>query len=116
MQRYREIHDFTHTLLSMPTNILGEVLVKWVEAIQTDLPMCWLGGLFGATRLNQPAREFYRTTGLPWALRCGHEAVDLMSIHYETRFEQDLNELRRELKIPTPPNIGYLKRTSSVER
>ena len=33
--RYRETHDLTHAVLGMPTNILGEVLVKWVEAIQT---------------------------------------------------------------------------------
>jgi ubiquinone biosynthesis protein Coq4 len=111
MQRYREVHDLFHTLLGMPTNMLGnchakinvitftvlsliifsdcisfspylllvvfiykptlcalhfnyidyswfspfffsgEVTVKWVEAIQTRLPMCIGGALFGALRL-----------------------------------------------------------------
>lgn len=51
MQRYREVHDLFHTLLDMPTNMLGEVTVKWVEAIQTRLPMCATGALFGSVRL-----------------------------------------------------------------
>ncbi|XP_030062834.1 ubiquinone biosynthesis protein COQ4 homolog, mitochondrial isoform X2 [Microcaecilia unicolor] len=52
IQRYREVHDLLHTLLGMPTNMLGEVVVKWFEAIQTGLPMCILGAAFGPLRLN----------------------------------------------------------------
>ncbi|KAI2810749.1 Ubiquinone biosynthesis protein [Blomia tropicalis] len=106
MQRYREVHDLVHTLLGMPTNMLGEVLVKWVEGIQHDLPMCWLGGLFGPIRLKtRKARDFYTKQGLQWALQCGHQANDLLSVYYEKRFNQDLNELRNELNIPTPPKF-----------
>lgn len=106
MQRYREVHDLVHTILGMPTNMLGEVLVKWVEAVQTDLPMCWLGGIFGPVRLKtRRAREFYVREGLQWALKCGHESQDMLCIYYERRFEQDMDELRTELKIPTPPRL-----------
>lgn len=52
MLRYRECHDFLHVLLDQPTNMLGEVVVKWVEGIQTGLPMCLMGGYFGALRLK----------------------------------------------------------------
>lgn len=72
MQRYREVHDLIHTVLNMPTNMLGiviinyvhlllfsnlyiflgEVTVKWIEAFQTKLPMTLGGGLFGAARLK----------------------------------------------------------------
>lgn len=52
MTRYREVHDLFHTVLGMPTNMLGEVTVKWFEAIQTGLPMCALGALFGPIRLG----------------------------------------------------------------
>lgn len=52
MTRYRESHDLIHTILRMPTNMLGEVAVKWVEAINTGLPMCWGGAVFGAARLR----------------------------------------------------------------
>ena len=106
MQRYREIHDMVHTLLDMPTNMLGEVVVKWVEAIQTDLPMCWLGGLFGAVRLAPKQRQNYVKTYLPWALRCGHEAKPLINVYYEKRFEQNIEELRRELNIPPVPHTS----------
>ncbi|TWW66128.1 Ubiquinone biosynthesis protein COQ4 -like protein, mitochondrial [Takifugu flavidus] len=78
MQRYREVHDLLHTLLGMPTNMLGEVAVKWFEAAQTGLPMCTLGALLGPLRLNT-------------------------SIFYERRWEQSLEELRQELNIEAPP-------------
>lgn len=52
MTRYRETHDLAHTVLGMPTNMLGEVAVKWVEAINTELPMCYGGAIFGAIRLR----------------------------------------------------------------
>ncbi|XP_061289668.1 ubiquinone biosynthesis protein COQ4 homolog, mitochondrial isoform X3 [Bos javanicus] len=55
IQRYREIHDMLHTLLGMPTNILGEIVVKWFEAVQTGLPMCVLSALFGPIRLSAQA-------------------------------------------------------------
>lgn len=51
MQRYRETHDMFHVLLEMPTTILGEVVVKWIEGIQLGLPLGFLGGLFGSLRL-----------------------------------------------------------------
>ncbi|KAH7640405.1 coenzyme Q4 [Dermatophagoides farinae] len=108
-QRYREVHDLVHCILSMPTNMLGEVLVKWVEAIQTGLPLCWFGGLFGAVKLNAKARQVYLNQGLPWALQCGHQAKKFMCIYYEERFEQDFEDLRKELNIPKPPKIGKIR-------
>lgn len=45
MTRYRENHDLVHALLDMPTTMLGEVAIKWVEATNTGLPMCY-GGKF----------------------------------------------------------------------
>ena len=52
MQRYREVHDLTHTLLGMKTNLLGEITVKWVEGLQFGLPMCVTAGVFGPIRLK----------------------------------------------------------------
>lgn len=52
MTRYRECHDLVHTVLGMPTNMLGEVVVKWIEALNTGLPMCYGGAVFGALRLR----------------------------------------------------------------
>ncbi|KAI7684821.1 hypothetical protein SSS_02318 [Sarcoptes scabiei] len=108
-QRYREIHDLVHCTLMMPTNMLGEVIVKWVEAIQTNLPMCWLGGLFGPIKLNDWAREAYLKEGLPFALNCGYQAKKFMNIYFEKRFEQDFTDLQQELNIPKPPIVDSRK-------
>ena len=52
MQRYREVHDIFHAMLLMPTTMLGEVAVKWIEGLQLKLPMCITGAIFGAARLK----------------------------------------------------------------
>nr|CAH0099411.1 unnamed protein product [Daphnia galeata] len=106
MQRYRETHDLVHTLLGCPTNMLGEVAVKWVEALQTGLPMCIGGAVFGPIRLKPKNRSTYLSKYLPWAIRVGSTSSFLMNVFYERRWEQDITELRDELKIETPP--GFL--------
>lgn len=100
MQRYRELHDIMHTLLAQPTTIKGEVIVKAFEAVQTRLPLCVLGGLFGPLRLSSNRERIeYFSRDLPRALRCGRDAKFLMGVYFEERFEQDIEELRRELNI-----------------
>jgi len=103
MQRYRETHDLVHTVLGMPTNILGEVTVKWVEAIQTGLPMCVAGAIFGPVRLKKNNRAAYLKTHLPWAVRVGIDSKFLMNVYYEQRWDQNIDELRSELNIEIPP-------------
>ncbi|KAM4664106.1 ubiquinone biosynthesis protein COQ4 homolog, mitochondrial isoform 2-T2 [Discoglossus pictus] len=103
-QRYREVHDLMHTLLGMPTNMLGEVVVKWFEAVQTGLPMCILGAMFGPLRLN--AKRMKRLTQLvPWAVQSGRRARCVMNVYYEKRWEQSVESLREEIGILPPPDI-----------
>lgn len=99
MTRYRETHDMVHAILDMPTNMLGEVTVKWVEALNTGLPMCYGGAVFGAFRLRPKQRQNYLRQYLPWALRTGNRIKPLMTIYWEKRWEQDVSELRKELNI-----------------
>ncbi|XP_067339256.1 ubiquinone biosynthesis protein COQ4 homolog, mitochondrial isoform X2 [Channa argus] len=103
MQRYREVHDLLHTLLGMPTNMLGEVAVKLFEAAQTGLPMCALGAVLGPLRLNSSRLRSLFTSLGPWALRNGRQARCVLSIFYERRWEQSLEDLRQELNIEPPP-------------
>lgn len=103
MQRYREVHDLLHTLLGMPTNMLGEVAVKWFEAAQTGLPMCMLGAALGPLRLSTRRLQPLVTSLGPWALRNGRQARCVLSVFYERRWEQNLEELRAELNIEPPP-------------
>ncbi|XP_031618148.1 uncharacterized protein LOC116337610 [Contarinia nasturtii] len=99
MTRYRECHDLIHTVLGMPTNMLGEVTVKWIEAINIGLPMCYGGAVFGAMRLRPKQREKYRTHYLPWALNTSKHMKPLMNVYWEKRWNQKIVELRKELNI-----------------
>lgn len=99
MQRYREVHDLVHAILGMPTNMLGEVTVKWVEGLQTRLPMCVGGGLFGAIRLAPKQRIKYLSKNLPWAIQTGLTANFIMNTFFEKRWEQPLVDLHKELNI-----------------
>ncbi|XP_034255505.1 ubiquinone biosynthesis protein COQ4 homolog, mitochondrial [Thrips palmi] len=99
MQRYREMHDLIHTILQMRTNMLGEVTVKWVEAIQTKLPMCVGGALFGSIRLSKKQRQKYISEYLPWAIRTGWESKFLLNLYFEKRWDQTLEELQKEMNI-----------------
>lgn len=76
MLRYRQCHDLVHTLLGMPPNMLGEVAVKWFEAIQTGLPMCVTAALFGPIRLG-PKWVFYSL----FLILC-EVCVSLMNFHH----------------------------------
>ena len=101
MTRYRETHDLTHCLLEQQPRMVGEVLVKWVEALQFRLPMCVGGAVFGPLRFSEKQREEYRVL-LPWAVRQGTQASFLLNTYYEKRWEQDIADLRRELNITLP--------------
>ncbi|XP_039576013.1 ubiquinone biosynthesis protein COQ4 homolog, mitochondrial isoform X1 [Passer montanus] len=105
IQRYREVHDLMHTLLGMPTNMLGEVVVKWFEAIQTGLPMCVLGAAFGPARLSTRKLQVLATELVPWAIRSGLNASCVLNVYYEQRWEQPVESLREELGILPPPAV-----------
>uniref|UniRef100_A0A2D4FKE2 Coenzyme Q biosynthesis protein 4 homolog n=2 Tax=Micrurus corallinus TaxID=54390 RepID=A0A2D4FKE2_MICCO len=105
IQRYREVHDLLHTLLGMPTNMLGEVVVKWFEAVQTGLPMCILGALFGPLRLNIRKWHLLSAELIPWAVESGQNAACILNFYYEKRWEQTVESLRREIGILPPPRI-----------
>ncbi|XP_060768820.1 ubiquinone biosynthesis protein COQ4 homolog, mitochondrial isoform X2 [Neoarius graeffei] len=102
MQRYREVHDLVHTILGMPTNMLA---VKWFEAAQTGLPMCIMGAVLGPLRLSTRRMQMLATSLGPWALRSGSRARCMLSVFYERRWDQNLEELREELNIEPPPLI-----------
>lgn len=48
--------------------------MKWVEGIQTRLPMCISGGIWGAGRLKPKHRQLYMKHYLPWAIHTGNNA------------------------------------------
>ncbi|KYN34968.1 UDP-sugar transporter UST74c [Trachymyrmex septentrionalis] len=99
MQRYREVHDIFHAMLLMPTTMLGEVAVKWVEALQMHLPMCITGAIFGASRLRSRQRQLYLDHYLSWSINTGLNAKFLLGIYFEERWEQSLEDFHKEMNI-----------------
>jgi len=99
MQRYRQIHDFTHCILGQKTNMLGEVTVKIFEAIQLDMPMCWLAGVFGALRLGPKHTEKYLNTNLPWIIENALNSKPLINVYFEKHLDKPIYQLRSELNL-----------------
>ncbi|CAK1599644.1 unnamed protein product [Parnassius mnemosyne] len=99
LQRYREVHDLVHATLFMKTTMLGEVTIKWVEGIQTKLPMCISGGIWGAARLKPKHRQLYLKYYLPWAIMTGNNAKYLQGIYFEKRWDQDIDDFHKEMNI-----------------
>lgn len=114
MQRYREIHDFTHCILDMRTNMLGEVTVKIFEAVQLGLPMCWLAGLFGSLRLGPKHSQAYLDKYLPWVIECALRSRPLICVYFEKHFDKPIDELRQELNLTLLPSewSTFLNRVS----
>ena len=48
-------------------------------------------------------RQYYYNTHLRYALNNGYSAKFLMNCYFERRWEQDIDEFRKEFKIETPP-------------
>lgn len=103
LQRYRDVHDLWHVLTGMPTTLLGEIGQKWFEAVHTGLPVATMAAVSGPVRLrNRRQVNVLVTELIPWAVKCGNNAHDLLSIRYEDYLEKDLNEVRENWGISTP--------------
>lgn len=112
--RYRQVHDFWHTLTELPVSVLGELGLKWLEvvlrlpsfssrqAVHTRLPVASLSAAVGPLRLNHRDRQILYGKLVPWAWSCRHSA-DLLSIFYERHFEEDIDAFRRKLGLTKSP-------------
>ncbi|EIN10073.1 ubiquinone biosynthesis protein COQ4 mitochondrial [Punctularia strigosozonata HHB-11173 SS5] len=115
MQRYRETHDFYHTLTNMPVSVTYELAVKWFEFANLGLPMALLGGVAGPLRLSSKQRERLFTQYVPWALKCGSSARCLLTVYWEERWEQPLEEMKKELGVWDAPPARWPKPLKETE-
>lgn len=105
MTRYRETHDFVHVLAGLPPSVVGETAVKWLEMVQTGLPMAALSALVAPARLSSAERSLLWRVYVPWALRTGREAEDLLCVPYERLLGEGLDEVRRRLRFAPAPTV-----------
>uniref|UniRef100_A0A914CBD8 Ubiquinone biosynthesis protein COQ4 homolog, mitochondrial n=1 Tax=Acrobeloides nanus TaxID=290746 RepID=A0A914CBD8_9BILA len=99
MQRYRETHDFTHVLLEMKPNMLGEVTVKYFEAIQLGLPMCIAAAIFGGVRLGPKHRQQLIERNLPWVVEQAVNGRLLIALDWENLVERKIRDIQQECCI-----------------
>ncbi|GAB1608713.1 biosynthesis COQ4 homolog, mitochondrial [Argonauta hians] len=109
MLRYRQTHDLVHALLGMPPHMLGEVVVKWIEALQTGLPMCITAAMFGPVRLGPKHSQLYWSEFMPWAIRCGLNSKFLLAVYFERYWEEKVTDLRQKLNVEAPPRSLTMK-------
>jgi ubiquinone biosynthesis protein COQ4 len=110
MTRYRQCHDYFHVLTGLPPTVLGELALKWLELMQTGLPLAALSATGGSLRLGAQEREVLWNVYYPWAVRVGREmnGGGLMCVYYEEEMETELNVLRERIGVePAPVVEGF---------
>jgi ubiquinone biosynthesis protein COQ4 len=115
LQRYRESHDFNHAITGLPTVREGEVALKAFEFANTLLPMTGLSVL-NAVTLKKSERTRFRETYLPWAVRNGLRAEEVINVYWEEEMETDIGELRRRLGVEPPPDMRDIRKRERDER
>lgn len=121
MTRYRQCHDFWHALTGLPPTVLGELGLKWLELMQTGLPIaalsCTAGSVYtlllssSSSRyaLSERLHQFHVVWNvyLPWARRQPMDPMALMNVYYEKEWDTPLVELRQRLKLEAAPLVVY---------
>ncbi|KAL2149877.1 hypothetical protein VTH82DRAFT_7553 [Thermothelomyces myriococcoides] len=115
MQRYRECHDFYHALTGLPIVREGEVALKAFEFANTLLPMTGFS-IFAAATLKPTERRRFREIYLPWALRNGLRAKEIINVYWEEQLERDVDDLRKELGVEPPPDLREIRKREREER
>lgn len=109
MQRYRECHDFYHSLTGLPVIVEGEIALKAFEFANTVLPMSGLS-LFAIARLKHEERIRSWKSHLPWAFQNGARCKDLINVYWEEVLDKDVHVLRQELCLDAPPDLRDTRR------
>ncbi|KAE9390489.1 Coq4-domain-containing protein [Gymnopus androsaceus JB14] len=93
MQRYRECHDFYHCICNFSVNVESELAIKYFEFANLGLPLAAI-----SAKRNTLFSEY-----VPWAMKYGSTAQCLITVYWEKRWEQNVEELRKELGIRDSP-------------
>jgi ubiquinone biosynthesis protein COQ4 len=102
----------------MPVRVDYEIVVKAFEFANLGLPMAGLAAVGAPFKLSA-ARCDRLKQYIPWALRCGGSARSLITVYWERRWNQGVEELKRELGIWDPPPAVWgkpLKETNAATK
>jgi ubiquinone biosynthesis protein COQ4 len=116
MLRYRQCHDYWHTLTGLPPTVAGELGLKWLELFQTGLPLTALSSTAASLLLDPRDRRLVWGAYLPWAYHVSKRMKfgSLMMVHYEKEFDTPLDELRDRMGIVPAPLAGIAEEHTNV--
>ena len=104
--RYRESHDFYHTIYNLPPTVLGEIVLKYIELLEFKLGGAGLQAVVGSIGLlNEGERRELVESYIPWVLKnFGNRrrlasGVSLLEVFWEEELEEDIDSLRLRLAI-----------------
>lgn len=109
-QRYRECHDFYHSITGLPIIIEGEIAVKVLEFMNIGMPMSGLGALFAPFHLRKHQMNRLYSIYYPWAIKSGLESKPLINVYWENILEEDVNEFRKNMGIEQPPDLREMRK------
>ncbi|KAK7006174.1 ubiquinone biosynthesis protein COQ4, mitochondrial [Favolaschia claudopus] len=116
MQRYRECHDFYHVLTNLPVSVTAELALKYFEFANLGLPMAGLSAVFGPLQLKGPQLQTLLSEFVPWALRCGGTSQSMITVYWEQRWDQNIEEMRKEFGVWEAPPTKWRKPLSEAKR
>ncbi|THG93949.1 hypothetical protein EW026_g7414 [Hermanssonia centrifuga] len=105
--RYRECHDFYHCIVNLPVDVTSELAVKFFEFANLGLPMAGFAAAFGHLRLSSSKRERLFKEYVPWAIKCGSTSQSLITVYWEERWSQNMDELKKELGLWDAPETKW---------
>lgn len=109
-QRYRECHDFYHSITGLPIIIEGEISVKVLEFMNIGMPMSGLGALLAPFHLKRHQMERLYSVYYPWAIKSGLQSKPLINVYWENILEEDVNEFRTKMGIEQPPDLRDMRK------
>lgn len=99
----------------MPVRVEYEIALKFFEFANLGLPMTALAAIAAPFRLNSVKRNRLFRDYVPWALRCGGSARSLITVYWEERWTQNIEEMKKELGIWDPPPATWAKPLKEVQ-
>jgi len=111
MMRIRQTHDIWHVITGFDTHPLGEIALKAVELAQTHRPMAaaiCAGGVF-RYMVKQPEEFPDCLETIVAGYHLGLRANPLLGVKWEERWEQKVDDIRKELHVEVlGPHGGQL--------
>jgi ubiquinone biosynthesis protein COQ4 len=103
--RYRESHDFYHTIYNLPPTVLGEIVLKYIELLEFKLGGAGLQAIVGSiSLLDDGERKELMESYIPWVLKNFGDrrrlasGASLLEVFCEEELEEDIGERSAALK------------------